>query len=94
MDLFSWEDPGQKRSFILTMVLVAVVTYSFSALLVWGFRKPERRETLKDGAKDVRRGIKERVGGVRDGAKDAYHKMRHGSILKGGFLRQEEKGGV
>lgn len=40
--MFSWEDPGQKTSFVVTTVLVAGSTYGFAGFLVWSVRQPKR----------------------------------------------------
>ncbi|KAG7286531.1 hypothetical protein NEMBOFW57_008842 [Staphylotrichum longicolle] len=48
LDLFSWDDPNQKVSFVVTLILVAGTTYGFAGYLVWFVRKPKRRQRLKN----------------------------------------------
>ncbi|KAK4133648.1 hypothetical protein BT67DRAFT_39037 [Trichocladium antarcticum] len=43
LDLFSWDDPTQKTSFLITTGAVAGGTYCFSGWLIWSVRQRERR---------------------------------------------------
>ncbi len=48
MELFNWDDSNQKTAFIATIALVAGATYGLAGLLIWGVRKPEWRQVLKN----------------------------------------------
>ena len=41
--MFSWDDPNQKVSFIVTTVLVAGSTHCFAGWLIWSVRQREQR---------------------------------------------------
>ncbi|KAJ4293976.1 hypothetical protein N0V88_005490, partial [Collariella sp. IMI 366227] len=47
LDLFSWDSPNQKTSFVVTLLLVAGTTYGFAGFLIWSVREPKRRKLLK-----------------------------------------------
>jgi hypothetical protein len=47
LDLFSWDDPNQKMSFITTLASVAGATYCFAGSLIWFIRKPRLRPAMK-----------------------------------------------
>jgi hypothetical protein len=47
LELFSWDDPNQKISFVVTLLLVAGTTYGFAGYLIWFVREPKRRRRLK-----------------------------------------------
>jgi hypothetical protein len=55
--LFDWENPNQKKSFTVTIIMVAGGTYFFSGYLIWVVRKPERREMFKKPWIYVRNGV-------------------------------------
>jgi hypothetical protein len=41
--MFSWDDPNQKVSFIVTTTAVAGSTYCFAGWLIWSVRHHEKR---------------------------------------------------
>jgi hypothetical protein len=47
LDLFSWDDPNQKISFSVTLVLVAGTTYAFAGYIIWFIQDPKRRHNWK-----------------------------------------------
>ncbi|KAK4150573.1 hypothetical protein C8A00DRAFT_17932 [Chaetomidium leptoderma] len=52
--LFSWDDPNQKTSFVITLVVVAGTTYGFAGYLIWFVQAPERRQAAKEKAQRVK----------------------------------------
>jgi hypothetical protein len=57
LGLFDWENPNQKKSFAVTIIMVAGGTYFFSGCLIWVVRKSERREMFKKPWMYVRNGV-------------------------------------
>jgi hypothetical protein len=71
LDLFNWDDPNQKTSFVVTLVLVAGTTYGFAGYLVWFVRDPKQRKLFQE-AKRVRVWFKQRKRRVlSDGGSDS-----------------------
>ncbi|KAK4235363.1 hypothetical protein C8A03DRAFT_17888 [Achaetomium macrosporum] len=62
--------PGQKASFVITLVLVAGTTYGFSGYLVWFVRQPKRRRLLSE-AKRVKSLFKRQKKGASETGSDS-----------------------